>query len=207
MVKARREEKVLKIHFPNGSKLHDLICLYEETHIYIDKKKTEQRGNGQMLKKTLTMGVMVIMSLSLTLGLAACGVKDTGIWYFVNNEHGFSTDGLDEHPTITKLVKSVDELQQLCDESGITYTGKKYDEAFFVDKAIIVRAFWYSPYVTSELNKIQIVDNMVTFYITTYTPKEDYPAIVSFGIGCYEVNKADLSNANEVQIITKNKTK
>ena len=163
-----------------------------------------------MLKKTLGLvitGVMVIMALSITLGLAGCGDKNTGIWYIANNEHGFSTDGLDEHPAIKKLVKSVDELQQICDESGITYTGEKYDEAFFVDKAIILRSFEASPYITQELNKIQIVDGIVTFYITAYTPKGSYPAVVSAFFGCYEVNKADFQNATEILINTKNKTK
>jgi len=162
-----------------------------------------KRNMAKKLITLLTLGVMVIMALGL---FAGCG-KSNGIWFFVNQEHGFETDMLEEYPTILKLIKSVDELYQTCDEYGITYTGGKYDEAFFVDKAIIVRAFWASPYVTSELNKIQIVDNIVTFYITTYTPKGSLPALVFFGIGCYEVNKADLSGAKEVQIITKNKTK
>ena len=158
----------------------------------------------KMLKKILTLGVMVIMAFGL---FAGCG-GDKGIWFFVNPEHGFSADGLDEEPTILKLVRSLDELQQLCNETGITYDGEKYDEAFFVDKAIIICAYWFDPHKTYELNKIQISDNKIVIHTTIYTQKGmNYPAVSSHAFGCYEVNKADLLNATEIQINTKNKTK
>lgn len=160
-----------------------------------------------IFKRALMLGLMALMAFSAAVGMAGCGDKDNGIGFFVNPGHGFSTEGLDNPPVILKLVKSVDELQELCDESGITYEGTKYDEAFFAEKAIIVRAFWFSPYVTSELNKILITDGIVTIYITTYEPKDDYPAVVSHTIGCIEVNKADLSDASEVQINITNKYK
>ena len=167
-------------------------------------------------KRALMLGLMAFMALLVAVSMTGCGEKDSGgkdnggkdngIWFFVNPDHGFF-DGGKEQPMILKLVKSVDELQELCDESGITYGGAKYGEAFFAEKAIIVRAFWFSPYVTSELNKIQIADGIVTIYITTYEPKSAYPGVASYAISCIEVNKADLSDASEIQINTTYKFK
>jgi len=156
-----------------------------------------------MLKRIVTLGVMLVMMV----GFVGCG-GGNGIQFNIGDVGDFSTEAFDEHPIITKLVKSVDELQQLCDESGITYTGEKYDETFFVDKAIIVYAFWFNPHKTFELNKIQISDNKIVIHTTIYTQKGmNYPAVTSYTFGCYEVNKTDLMNATEIQINTKNKTK
>jgi hypothetical protein len=86
------------------------------------------------IKKIFTLGVMVSMAFAFFMG---CG-KNTGIRFDFGDVGNFSTEALDEHPTVTKLVKSADELQQFCHENGITYEGEKYNEAYFNDSALLI---------------------------------------------------------------------
>ena len=65
------------------------------------------------IKKIFTLGVMVSMAFGFFTGCR----KNTGIQFDFGDIGDFSTEALDEHPTVTKLVKSTDELKRFCDES------------------------------------------------------------------------------------------
>jgi len=156
-------------------------------------------------RKLITLGIAILLLFSIA-GLTACDDKDVGISFQVSGDT-FSFDGLDEQPVITKLVKSMDELNQLCDENGIGYEGEKYNEAYFEEKAIILRMYWLNVLASVHYDSVQIADDKIVINITSTKPKGNLPAQAIHYSDIIELSKSELQNATEIQINTKNKTK
>lgn len=159
---------------------------------------------AKKFKKLLLLGVMLIMAL----GLFACG-KNAGIQFTIGDVGDFSTEALYEHPTITKLVKSVDELQQLCDESGVIYTGEKYDESYFNEKAIIVYSFAIpSTMMSVQIDSLKVDSKTLIINTTRFVPKSGiWIDVEAYRFYVLEVNQGDIAQIEKVQISQKDKNK
>lgn len=156
------------------------------------------------IKKIFVLGVMISMTFGFFTG---CG-KNTGIHFDFGDIGDFSTETLDEHPTVTKLVKSADELQRFCDESGIIYKGEKYDEAFFSDSALLIYFFVNeSRLISIHIDSLTVYNETLTINITRRLPRGGYIDEEEYHSYVFEINQGDVADINNIQVSKKDKNK
>lgn len=138
---------------------------------------------------------------------AGCG-KNTGIRFDIGDIGNFSTEALDEHPTVTKLIKSADELQRFCDESGIIYKGDKYDEAYFSDSALLIYFFVNeSTMISIHIDSLTVDNETLTINITRRVPRAGYIDVEQYHSYVFEINQGDVANINNIMVSKKDKNK
>jgi hypothetical protein len=103
----------------------------------------------------------------------------------------------------------VDELQQLCDESGVIYTGEKYDESYFNEKAIIVYSFAIpSTMMSVQIDSLKVDSKTLIINTTRFVPKSGiWIDVEAYRFYVLEVNQGDIAQIEKVQISQKDKNK
>jgi len=156
-----------------------------------------------MLKRIVALGVMLVMLF----GFAGCS-GGKGIWFIIGDIGDFSAEAPEEHPVITKLIKSVNELQRFCDESGIRYGGEKYDESYFNEKALLVYSFVNeSISITIHIDSLKVDNETMTINITRRVPRGGQLDAVAYRFYAFEVNQSDIAKIDDIQISRKDKYK
>ncbi len=156
------------------------------------------------IKKIFTLGVMVSMAFGFFTG---CG-KNTGIRFDFGDIGNFSTEALDEHPTVTKLIKSADELQGFCDESGIIYKGEKYDEAYFGESALLIYFFVNeSAMISINIDSLTVDNDTLTINITRRVPRAGYIDEEQYHSYVFEINRGDVVDITNTNVSIKDKYK
>lgn len=156
-----------------------------------------------MAKKILILGVAIIMAF----GLVACGGGKNIAFNIA--ESGVSAEGMETHPTVTKLIKSVGELEQLCNETGLISDGQKYSAAWFEGKALIILSFIEeSSSINNQVDGVKVQNETVVVNIIRRVPKNG----ILLGAEKYEfflieVGQADIAQTNTVEISRTNKNK
>lgn len=156
------------------------------------------------IKKIFTLGVMVSMAFGFFTGCR----KNTGIQFDFGDIGDFSTEALDEHPTVTILVKSTDELKRFCDESGIIYKGEKYDEAFFSNSALLIYFFVNeSTMISIHIDSLTVGNDTLTINITRRVPRAGYVDEVEYRSYVFEINQSVVADINNINVSKKDKNK
>lgn len=151
---------------------------------------------------------MVIMALGLFTGCEENTEIGTRIQFYCGDIGNFSTEALDSHPIVTKLVKSADELQRFCDESGIIYKGEKYDEAFFSDRALLIYFFNNeSTMISIHIDSLTVNNETLTINITRRVPRAGYIDEVENRSYVFEINQGDVADINNIHVSKKDKYK
>lgn len=156
------------------------------------------------IKNIFALGVIIFMVIGIFTG---CG-KNTCIRFDFGDIGDFSTESLDEHPTVTKLIKSEDELQQFCDDSGIIYIGKKYDEAFFRESALLI--YFYvneSTMIDIHIDSLAVDNETLTINITRHVPRAGYIDEVKNHSYIFEINQSNVADINNILVSKKDKNK
>lgn len=157
----------------------------------------------KIVMKIILLGIALVMIFSLS----ACGGGKSITFNIA--ESGISAEGAETFPIITKLIKSVSELEQLCNESGLTADGQKYNAAFFSDKALIVYSFINgSISIDIRIDRVKVQDETAVVHIIRLVPKNgilfDMEKNEFFII---EVSQVDVMGINNIQISQKDKNK
>lgn len=156
------------------------------------------------VRKVFTLGVILCMVLALCNGCR----KNAGIQFEFGDINDFSTKVLDEHPTVTILIKTKDELEQFCDDSGIIYNGVKYDETFFSHSALLIFFFVNeSTMISVNIDNLMVGNDTLTINITRRVPQAGYVDEVEYCSYVFEINQRVVTNINNINVskIDKNK--
>lgn len=156
------------------------------------------------IKKILALGAIVVMAFGFFTG---CG-KNTGIQFDFGEVGNFSTEALDEHPIVTKLIKTADEFKRFCDESGIIYKGEKYDEAFFSDSALLIYFFINeSTMISIHIDSLSVDNETLTINITRRVTRAGYIDEEQYHSYVFEINQDDVANISNILVSKKDKNK
>jgi len=156
------------------------------------------------IRKIFTLGVIFSMVLVFFTGCR----KNTGIHFEFGDIANFSTEVHDEHPTVTILIKSTDELKQFCDDSGIIYKGEKYDEAFFSHSALLIYFFVNeSTMISIHIDNLTVGNDTLTINITRRVPRAGYVDEVEYCSYVFEINQSVVADINNINVSKKDKYK
>ena len=154
-----------------------------------------------MKKKLVCLGVVLIMVFSM----CACG-RGTKIWFSAGA--GFTGEEL-IGPDLTELVKSAEELQQVCDKYGFNNKNPAFNEEYFSEKAFILHSYTeYRISYSRQIDSVRIADGILFVYIIHAVPRWgilmaiDYSYYSTYLI---EVNQEDIKNITEIQVIREEK--
>lgn len=156
-----------------------------------------------MFKRILLVGALLLMIF----GCTACKNGEK-ISFEIAKDIGFLTEGLETHPTITELIKSVGDLEQLCDQSGLTLKTQQYNDLFFNDKALIIIAFIEeSSSIDNQIDNVKLQDEKLIVNVTRLIPKGTLLGVTKNEFFVIEVNQTDVTQINNIEILRKNKNK
>jgi hypothetical protein len=173
---------------------------YEEV-IRIPNKTARRKTNmNSKIKKIFELGVMV----SMTFGFFTGCEKNKVIPFDFGDIGNFSTEALDEPPTVTKLIKSSDELKLFCEESGIVYKGEKYDETFFNDSALLIYFFVNeSSMIGIQIDSLTVDNETLTINITRRVPRGGYIDEEQYLSYAFEIKQDDAADINNINVSKK----
>lgn len=104
---------------------------------------------------------------------------------------------------IKQIVKTTKELEHFALEYEVLNYIDKYDEDYFVDKAIIVCLFNYS-HLNANLSVKSVRINEATIQINIIEKQSkdaQYPAAEEYWICVIEVDLKDIKNINDVEMV------
>ena len=149
-----------------------------------------------MIKKIICVGVILVIAFSLI------GCTYGRIIQF-EVEEGFYTENKEDHPNLLELVKSVEELELLCDEYGLINDAQKYDNEFFAENALVLYLFGDSAY-TFDFKAVRVKNEVMVISVTRSHSTIDEATLFSYFI---KIKKADIEGISNVQIDMKIKTR
>lgn len=166
-----------------------------------------------MFRKLILVGVIIMVCIGL---FGACS---SGIWFKVGyaGEGGFGSKETDEGETfgVLTLVGSLQEMKDLCDEwnnpayqeeselysSEISKKIREYDEAFFEEKALIIRSsFDASPGRSQRISSLNVEGTQLIVNVRYSSKKGTFNDIATTWLFLIEVKKADIVGVTAVQI-------
>lgn len=161
-----------------------------------------------MIKKIICIGVVLVLCLGFFSG---CNSRIRyKVAYDKKNNFGFNED-LELVLREPALIKSLDELKDLCDEynnsaydessehysSELNEIIRGYDEKFFEKRGLIVYALWGNDSV--KINSVNVDDTQLTVILGTKMRLRTTLPIITWLL-IIEVKKADIEGVTTVKI-------
>ena len=161
-----------------------------------------------MFRKIVVVGVL-LMGVVL-FGAASADSGGTQIWFEVNKNGRIDTDtstGDHSERIITELIRSSEELQQLCDEQKVFVYQKGeegYDEDFFAEKALILYAFsGGTPLTNFQIDAVNVQDETLIINIIQSLPGVGGITVEVYWAFLIEVQQEDVIDVTDIQVETK----
>ena len=157
-------------------------------------------GGFVMVRKTILL-LLLFVTLFLLVGCS----NVTKIRF--NVESGFYTNDFENHPSLTKLVKSRDELQLVCDEYELINESPKYNEDYFKERAIILLSFSDKSIAITHQIECVIKDGKLIVNLICIVPSGNLPTAVKHCSYLIEVEQGDVEEISDVRVNRSEKTK